>query len=89
MATIYEVVNIERHTGKQEAGSMRIGCRYHIAHLVVGHKAILPHVDNPVKALVTSPVINIDSKDGNETIVFTTKNTTYTLRKVGDDLSQM
>lgn len=89
MATVYEVVNIERHTGKQEADSMRIGRRYHIAHLVVGHNAILPHVDNPIRALVTTPVVSIDNQNGNETIVFTTENTTYTLRKVGDDLSQM
>ncbi|MRD36480.1 hypothetical protein GH882_11000 [Bacillus thuringiensis] len=85
--TMYEVADINRNTGKQEADSLRIGRRYYIGILEKGARAILPHIDDQTKALVTSPVTDIKRSDNGKEIVFTTKHTTYTLRKVVDDLS--
>ena len=85
---VYEITNIERHSGALEADSMRIGKRYIPTLIHEGWPAYLVHADNHNKALVTSPVQHITPLNDGETIIFTTKHTTYTLRKVGDDLSQ-
>ena len=84
---VYEITNIERHSGALEADSMRIGKRYIPTLIHEGWPAYLVHADNHNKALVTSPVQHITPLNDGETIIFTTKHTTYTLRKVGDDLS--
>jgi len=85
---VYEITNIERHSGALEADSMRIGKRYIPTLIHEGWPAYLVHADNHNKALVTSPVQHITPLNDGETIIFTTKHTTYTLRKVGDDLSR-
>ncbi|EOO67475.1 hypothetical protein FC679_15195 [Bacillus cereus] len=85
--TVYEIADINRNTGKQEADSLRIGRQYYIGILEKDTRAVLPHVDDQTKALVTSPVTDIKRSDNGKEIVFTTKHTTYTLRKVVDDLS--
>ncbi|ANS49304.1 MULTISPECIES: hypothetical protein [Bacillus cereus group] len=85
--TVYEIADINRNTGKQEADSLRIGRRYYIGILEKGARAVRPHVDDQTKALVTSPVTDIKRSDNGKEIVFTTEHTTYTLRKVVDDLS--
>ena len=61
--TVYEIADINRNTGKQEADSLRIGRRYCMGILEKGTRAVLPHVDDQTKALVTSPVTDIKRSD--------------------------
>lgn len=80
----YEISHIEKYDGLTEADSARIGRRLIIARLSVGAPAILPHADDPDKALVTSAVRTFKEIDGGNQVLFTTRNTTYILAKVSE-----
>lgn len=81
---VYEIANIEKHDELTEADSARIGRRITIGVLHEGYRAIMPHADDSEMALFTSAVEEINGQDGDETVEFTTRNTTYTLRKAVD-----
>jgi len=80
---IYEITNIERHTGALEADSMRIGKRYVIYQMDAGLPAILVHQDDAEKALITTPVQSIEYH-GIHYIDIKTRTTTYELMLVVD-----
>ncbi|CAM3634250.1 hypothetical protein [Mesobacillus zeae] len=82
MVEVYEIANIEKHTELAEADSARIGRRFYIGVLAVGYRALLPHVDDEGKVLLTSVVDCVLGKEGDNEIIFTTVNSIYTLRKV-------
>jgi hypothetical protein len=82
---IYEIASIKKHTKLTEADSLRIGRRVFIGTLEEGCRAILPHADNEEKYLMTSRVYTVTNVNGGNDIVFTTKNTTYSLRKVSEN----
>lgn len=81
---VYEIANIEKHDELTEADSARIGRHVSIGILEKGYRALLPHADDSEKALFTSVVVEKSGQDGDDKVEFTTKNTTYTLRRVGD-----
>lgn len=80
---VFEMVKIERHGEALEADLQRVGRRYIPALIQHGASAVLVHEDDHSKSLVTSRVEEVGYEDGDNTIVFTTKHTTYTLGKVG------
>lgn len=82
MSEVYEIANIEKHDALAEADSIRIGRKVKIGVLHEGYRALLPHADDEEKALFTTVVKSIEGAEGDAEIKFTTKNTTYTLRKV-------
>jgi hypothetical protein len=82
MAEVYEIVNIVKSGELSEKDLGRIGRRVNPEFLEEGCRAVLQHTDDPEKSLITSAVERI-TKTKVE-IVFTTKNTRYTLRKVSE-----
>ncbi|KEK22496.1 hypothetical protein [Bacillus gaemokensis] len=83
---VYKITNIERYKGKKEDDLARLGKQITIHTLKKGHGAILPYADTSGYVLVTSVVQYIDKTDSGKMITISTMNTTYTLRKVADDL---
>jgi hypothetical protein len=79
--SVYEMVEINRHTEKLEADTLRIGKRYKPFMLGEGGNGILFHADNENKALITSFIQEIITINPQE-IKFRTKHTTYHLRAV-------
>lgn len=84
MTVIYEVAVINRAAGLTDNNRKRLERRVTIGLLKEGCSAILPLVEDPERVLRTSTVMEIRGNDSDDEIIFTTKNTTYCLRKVGD-----
>jgi hypothetical protein len=84
MEQVYEIANIEKSGDLTEKETSRIGKRVVIHRLTVGASAILPFVDEDDKALFTSTVDCTLGKNGDKEVIFTTRNSIYTLRKVAD-----
>lgn len=81
--SVYEIAYIERRDGNIDADSKRLGRRVIPVQIERGSPAILVQADNPEKTTITSIVETADDNpDGS--IEFTTRNTTYKLRKVDD-----
>lgn len=85
---VYEIAEINRHTGATESDSMRLGKRVIPLLLIVGGKGVLVYDENRDKAIMTSQITEINGDVGDDVISFTTRNTTYKLRKVDDVLSE-
>lgn len=81
---VYEIASIERYSGALEADSLRIGRRYIPMLIQHGAAAVLIHADDLEKSLVTSRVEDVVHLDGGNTVVFETRHTKYTLKKVED-----
>lgn len=84
MTVIYEIASINRAAGLTDDDRKRLERRVSIGLLTEGYSAILPYVEDTGRALRTSTVMEIRGNYGDDEIIFTTKNTTYCLRKVGD-----
>lgn len=80
---VYEIANIERHSGLTEADTMRLGRRVIPTLMHEGYRAVLIHADNHDKAIMTSTIISVNESE-KDVIEFTTRNTTYVLRKVSE-----
>ncbi|WP_232696150.1 hypothetical protein [Brevibacillus daliensis] len=78
--SVYEIADIKKHDGLTEADSARLGRRLYPTLIEVGSPALLLHADDTTKMLRTSTVTSVEEQS--EAITFTTRNTTYTIRKV-------